>query len=107
MDRRNTLGRLETMKFLRTMATSIAFPLAALTITLLLWAASAFGYEVVPGQHVDNWLTQGGYTALYALFAGLMIDTVRWLTATAWRSAAPRYQRRTRNLRRADACLAD
>ena len=93
------------MKILLTMAVSIAFPIAAAAITMLLWAASAAGYEIVPGQQVDNWLMQVAFTALYALVAGVMVDTIRWLTATAWRSAAPRYHRR--NLRRADACLAD
>jgi predicted membrane channel-forming protein YqfA (hemolysin III family) len=95
------------MTIVRNLAMSIAFPLAAATITLMLWAASAIGYHILPGHQVDSWLAQVAYTAVFALLAGVMVDTVRWLTDTAWRSAAPRAGRRSRGLRRGDACLAD
>ena len=101
-----------TMKILRNMATSIAFLLAALVITTFLWTVSLTGYELVPGHSVENWLAQGAFTALYALLAGFLVDTVRWLTAVAWRPARSRNivlerNRLERNRRTADPCLAD
>jgi len=95
------------MKILRIMATSIAFLLAAVVITAALWAVSAIGYELVPGHTVENWLAQGTFTALYALLAGFLVDSVRWLTAVAWRPATSKSTVRERNRHRVDPCLAD
>lgn len=89
------------------MATSIAFPLAAVVITAVLWAVSLTGYELVPGHRVENWLAQGTFTASYALLGGFLVDTVRWLTAVAWRPARSRNIVLERNRRTADPCLAD
>ena len=89
------------------MATSIAFLFTAVVITAVLWVVSLTGYELVPGHSVENWLAQGTFTVLYALLAGFLVDTVRWLTAVAWRPARSRKAVLERNGHRADACLAD
>ncbi|MEE4163550.1 MAG: hypothetical protein V2I25_13675 [Woeseiaceae bacterium] len=95
------------MKILQNMATSIAFPLTAMVITTVLWAVSMTGYELVPGHSVENWFAQGTFTASYALLAGFLVDTVRWLTAVAWRPARPGNIVLERNRRSADPCLVD
>lgn len=77
------------MKILRNMTASIAFPITAAVICAALWALSATGHELVPGHDVENWLAQGAFTALYALFAGVLVDALRWLLGVAWRSADP------------------
>ena len=89
------------------MATSIAFLFTAVVITAVLWTVSLTGYELVPGHSVGNWLTQGTFTALYALLAGFLVDTVRWVTAVAWRTAGSKRTVREREGRTADPCLAD
>ena len=47
----------------------------------LLRRARGFGMPAVsmPGHDVENWLAQGIFTALYALFAGVLVDALRWL----------------------------
>ena len=95
------------MKILQNMATSIAFPVTAVAITAVLWAVSLTGYELVPGHSVGNWLAQGAFTGLYALLAGFLVDTVRWLAAIAWQPARSKAAVAERNRHRADHCLAD
>jgi len=101
---------LMTMKILRFLATSIAFSLMAAAITLVMWALSVAGYELVPGHQVQNWLAQGIMTVAYGSLAGLLVDAARMLAAImalAWQPIHGRDSRTWREKNGADACLAD
>lgn len=89
------------------MATSIAFLFASVAIWLTFWALSAAGYELVPGQRVDDWLAQGAFTVAYALLAGFLVDTIRWLTSVAWQPRHTRAGQRLRRQHAADNRLAE
>ena len=88
---------------LRTFATSIAFGCAAVAISIVMWALEATGRELTAGQPVEDWFTQAAFLVIYALLAGFLIDSIRWLTAVAWAPATER----TRNRRATKVCLSD
>ena len=75
---------------LQVFATSIAFFAAAVGITVIMWAMEAAGYELIPGQQVENWFSQGLFTVAYALLSGFLVDSIRWVTTAVW---VPRHRR--------------
>ena len=75
---------------LQVFATTIAFFAAAVGISVVMWAMEAAGYELIPGQQVENWVTQGAFTVAYALLSGFLVDSIRWVTTAVW---VPRHRR--------------
>ena len=88
---------------LRTFATSIAFGFTAVGISIFMWALEATGRELVPGRQVEDWFLQGAFIVVYALLAGFMVDSIRWLTSVAWVPAPDR----TRNRQGTEVCISD
>jgi ABC-type nickel/cobalt efflux system permease component RcnA len=87
----------------RTFATSIAFGCTAIAISVAMWALEASGRELIAGQQVEDWFKQGAFLLIYALLAGFLVDSIRWLTAVAWAPAPDR----ARNRRATKVCLSD
>lgn len=89
-----------TLKTLSFVAASTAFALGAVAITFVMWALSMAGYQLVPGQLAQDWLTQGVSTVAYAWLAGLLVDAARLLSTlmvVAWRSMHGRADRTWRD----------
>ena len=97
-----------TKTILKTFAITIAFACSAIAISLFMWTLDAAGYEVVAGQQVDDWFKQGVFTLAYALLAGFLVDSIRWLTAVAWVPARRRViGHKLRKRHASQVCLSD
>ena len=101
------LGKPMTKTILRLFATSLAFVGAAIAISVFMWAVEATGHELVPGHQVEDWFKQGSFIVMYALLAGLLVDTIRWLTAVAWVPTRERLGQASRKRHSTEICVSD